>query len=335
MSTILLTIFVILVLLIIIGLILFGIFYSKKLKKDIENKDNTTKVIENNTTKIIGGGNTTKMSGGNTTKIIGGGITKTSSDNESINMIKTKIEKTLNTIPKSGNEIFPWYSENNRWKFDESSKWISGFFPAQVLFMNIHEPNSTWSKDKLNQVVQTFFPKLEDQKTNGTSHDIGFKIFLPYVLAYKITNDNNYKNIIETAAKTLSSRYNDKVGMIKSWDNSRYGDEFVVITDNLMNLELLLWAGKNLNNPLYTKQAISHLDKTMNDFPIDKDSGCMWHVVVYDVNTGQPKKKSGIPQGYSDTQSIWSRVWLGLYMVILWRIDTQTWNVIKLLLKKR
>lgn len=309
-TTVLLLLFAVLVLVVVVVMILFGIYHSKNLKPISSTPsatlNTTTSSILNTTKSSTLSATTAATTASSTTSntTLSKTTLKTTSN---IDTIKNKIDKTLDLIPKSGNDIFPWYSENGGWKFDDSSKWISGFFPAQILLTNLYNSNNSWSKDKLNQVVQTFFPKLESQKTNGTSHDIGFKIFLPYVLAYKITNDNKYKNVIETAAKTLSSRYNDKVGMIKSWDNSRYGNEFVVITDNLMNLELLLWAGKNLNNLEYTKQAISHLDKTMNDFPIDKDSGCMWHVVIYDVNTGQPKKKSGLPQGYSDTQSIWSR----------------------------
>jgi hypothetical protein len=43
------------------------------------------------------------------------------------------------------------------------------------------------------------------------------------------------------AAKSLSTRYNDKLGLIRSWDSYT----FPIIIDNMMNLELLMWSARN------------------------------------------------------------------------------------------
>jgi unsaturated chondroitin disaccharide hydrolase len=48
--------------------------------------------------------------------------------------------------------------------------------------------------------------------------------------------------MIETA-KSLSTRFNENVGCIKSWDWSKEW-KFPVIIDNMMNLELLFEASK-------------------------------------------------------------------------------------------
>ena len=55
------------------------------------------------------------------------------------------------------------------------------------------------------------------------------------------------------------------MGLIKSWDKVKYG-EYPVITDNLMNLELLFWAARNGGSSKYNDIATSHLDLTERDF---------------------------------------------------------------------
>ena len=61
---------------------------------------------------------------------------------------------------------------------------------------------------------------------------------------YRITGDPHYKEVLLQAARTLSGRFNPKVGCIKSWDWPKQWP-FPVIIDNMMNLELLLWAARH------------------------------------------------------------------------------------------
>jgi unsaturated chondroitin disaccharide hydrolase len=57
--------------------------------------------------------------------------------------------------------------------------------------------------------------------------------------------------MIETA-KSLSTRFNENVGCIKSWDWSKEW-KFPVIIDNMMNLELLFEASKLSGNDAFRK----------------------------------------------------------------------------------
>ena len=75
------------------------------------------------------------------------------------------------------------------------------------------------------------------------------------------------------------------------------------IMDNMINLEMLMWASKNGASSALADIAISHADKTMKyQFREDYTS---YHVAVYDTLTGEFIK--GVThQGYADN-SMWAR----------------------------
>ncbi|MGN6180708.1 MAG: glycoside hydrolase family 88 protein [Mucilaginibacter sp.] len=174
--------------------------------------------------------------------------------------------------------------------------WCSGFFPGELWYLYEYTGDNKW----LN-AAKTFTTPIEEQKTNGGTHDMGFKIYCSVGNAYRLTKDPHYKDVIIEAAKTLSTRFNPKVGCIKSWDNKEW--QFPVIIDNMMNLELLFEATKLSGDSSFYKIAVSHANTTMkNHFRADYSS---YHVVSYDPETGAVLKKQTY-QGYADG-SAWAR----------------------------
>jgi len=177
-----------------------------------------------------------------------------------------------------------------------SKDWCSGFFPGELWFLYQYTGQEKW----LNQ-AKTYTAFIEDQKNNAGTHDMGFKIYASVGNGYRLTKDAHYRDVIIESAKTLSTRFNPKVGCIKSWDNRIW--KFPVIIDNMMNLELLFEATKLSGDSSFYKIAITHANTTMkNHFRADYSS---YHVVSYDPETGEVLKKQ-THQGYAD-ESAWSR----------------------------
>jgi len=116
-------------------------------------------------------------------------------------------------------------------------------------------------------------------------------------------------------AKSLATRFNPKVGLIKSWDGFKTY-KYPVIIDNMMNLEFLFWAAKASGDQKFYNICISHADNTLkNHFRGDFSS---YHVVCYDSVGNVLAKKTA--QGYAD-ESAWARgqAW-GLYgYVVMYR----------------
>ncbi len=215
----------------------------------------------------------------------------------------------LMEVPKAKGDkvdlVSPRTIENGNLKLVTSRDWTSGFFPGVLWMLYEYTGKDEWKKE-----AQQYTSNIEREKTNGTSHDMGFKIYCSFGNGYRLTNDPHYKEVIIESAKTLSTRFNSKIGCLRSWDHHEDTWKFPVIIDNMMNLELLFAATKLTGDSGFYKIAVSHADMTMkNHYRPDFSS---YHVVDYDPATGKVIKKN-THQGYAD-ESAWSRgqAW-GLY----------------------
>jgi hypothetical protein len=166
--------------------------------------------------------------------------------------------------------------------------------------------------EKWLQKAKKWTECLEEVSTYGGTHDLGFMIFCSFGNGYRLTGNENYKETILTASQTLSGRYNQTVGCIRSWD---FGDwKFPVIIDNMMNLEMLYWATEVSGDSSFYNLSVDHANTTMENH-YRPDHSCV-HVVDYDPQTGKVLWK-GTHQGYAD-ESAWARgqAW-GLYGYVM------------------
>jgi unsaturated chondroitin disaccharide hydrolase len=183
-------------------------------------------------------------------------------------------------------------------KLVSSRDWTSGFFPGILWFLYEYTGNKEWKQN-----AENFTANIEREKTNGGTHDMGFKVYCSFGSGYYFTKDPHYKDVIIQSAQTLITRFNPKIGCIRSWDQRREQWMFPVIIDNMMNLELLFAATKLTGDSSFYKIAITHANTTMkNHYRTDNSS---YHVVDYDTMTGNVRKKQ-TAQGYAD-ESAWAR----------------------------
>lgn len=186
-----------------------------------------------------------------------------------------------------------------------SKDWTSGFFPGNLWYMYELTKDKKWLEK-----AKEFTEPLEQEKNNDTSHDMGFKIYCSFGNGYRLNKDSKYREIMIQSARTLITRFNPKVGCIRSWDHHAEVWDFPVIIDNMMNLELLFWAFRETKDSSFYKVAVSHANTTMkNHFRSDFSS---YHVIAYNPKTGEVVKKN-THQGYNGASS-WARgqAW-GLY----------------------
>ncbi len=184
-----------------------------------------------------------------------------------------------------------------------SEWWCSGFYPGTLIYL--HE--ETGNKE-LHQEALRMLDLLEKEQYNTSTHDLGFMMYCSFGNEHRLNPKDEYTEILLQSAKSLSTRFNETVGCIKSWD-SKEGD-FLVIIDNMMNLELLFWAFKESGDSTFYNIALTHANTTIeNHFREDNSS---YHVINYDPATGEVKEKK-TAQGYAD-ESAWARgqAW-GLY----------------------
>lgn len=195
--------------------------------------------------------------------------------------------------------------ENGKDVSSDSRWWCSGFFPGSLWYLYVNTGNP-----EILKYAKMYTDRVEREKYTTDNHDVGFMLYCSFGNGLRLTGEERYKEVLLTGAGSLATRYKPSVGLIRSWDHNRENWQYPVIIDNIMNLELLLWASRHSGDTIFKEIAISHADKTIeNHFRPDYSS---YHVVSYDTVTGIPHKKQ-THQGYSD-QSAWSRgqAW-GLY----------------------
>lgn len=179
-----------------------------------------------------------------------------------------------------------------------SKDWTSGFFPGELWFLYEYTQNNFWKKK-----AQKHTDMLEKEKLNGSTHDMGFKVYCSFGNGYRLTQDEHYKEVLLQSARTLATRFKPKAEIIRSWDHSTARWACPVIIDNMMNLELLFWATKESQDSTFYQIAVDHARTTMkHHFRPDFSS---YHVIDYDTITGQILKKN-THQGFAD-ESAWSR----------------------------
>ncbi|CAM0141037.1 hypothetical protein VKS41_002300 [Umbelopsis sp. WA50703] len=215
---------------------------------------------------------------------------------------------------------FPHYTipGTDRYEYMPPFRWTSGFFPGSIwalyerqLKKNGDAESAPINKEQLLKAGRHWEAGLIEQQFNTNTHDIGFLIMPAFQRDYELTGNKQSLDIIIQAAKSLTTRYSPKTKAIRSWDQKTslsysYTDMdkyFLVIIDNMMNLELLYYAAEKSGNKEFYDIATTHAETTLkNHFRPDNSS---YHLVVYDTQNGDVIGKM-THQGYAD-ESTWSR----------------------------
>ncbi len=227
------------------------------------------------------------------------------SPQKTLEALSLRAVEALDHIDIDSTKIPRSIESNGELKLTKSKSWTSGFYPGMLWQLYGISKNV-----KLKAAAEKWTAFVEKEKYDKGTHDLGFKIYCPYGNAYKITQDKKYRDVYVTAAQTLSTRYNDTVGAIRSWDFNADIWQYPVIIDNMINLEMLFEVAKVTNDSQLYELTDQHAMTTLkNHFRPDNSS---YHVVDYNPATGEVNTKN-THQGLSH-ESAWSRgqAW-GLY----------------------
>ena len=204
-------------------------------------------------------------------------------------LLAKELEAKENRLPKT--------YENGVLQTANYKSWISGFFPGVLWYLYEDTPT-----EELKKYAELYTLRVMPAKDMTSTHDLGFMLYCSFGNGYRLTGNKSYMDVMKVGAESLASRYNDKVGAIKSW-NSNKKWQFPVIIDNMMNLEFLSFMALNTGNSRFKEIADKHAKTTLSNH-FRSDNSC-YHVVSYDTITGIPHAKQ-THQGYADNSS-WAR----------------------------
>lgn len=188
------------------------------------------------------------------------------------------------------------------WEQRPFNQWTSGFFAGTLwyLYQLDHRP-------ELKTLAARWTDGLEQAKSITTTHDLGFMIFNSFGHAYLLTGDTADRNVVIEASHSLATRFNPRVGAIRSWDtyggtDARREWKYPVIIDNLMNLEMLFRASA-WGHPEWREIARRHALTSARAHV--RSDGSTAHVALFDPETGR-LERTATWQGWSDS-SAWAR----------------------------
>ena len=174
--------------------------------------------------------------------------------------------------------------------------WTAGHFPGSLWYL-YEATGEEFFRDRATAWTELLAPNAK--VTNN--HDVGFIMYCSYGNARRLLKTEKYDALLAETAASLSRRYHEGLGLIRSWGAITNTSDFLVIPDNLMNLELLEWAGRT--NRAFRAIARSHADVTMRHH-FRPDGGCR-HVLNYDQET---KRVKAIERGQgASCETAWSR----------------------------
>ena len=175
--------------------------------------------------------------------------------------------------------------------------WVSGFFPG-VLWMLYEDTGNA----EMRRFAEMYTERVEPAKRMKNTHDLGFMLYNSFGQGYRLTGNKHYLDVINEGTQSLLTRWNEKIGVMKSWQSSARW-QYPVIIDNMMNLEMLCFMSREFSDRKYERIAEKHAQTTIkNHF---RDDFSTFHVVSYDTITCQPHAKN-TSQGFSDDSS-WAR----------------------------
>lgn len=195
-----------------------------------------------------------------------------------------------------GAERFPQTYDYNmdRLRTSDSKWWCSGFYPGTLFYLY----EATGDRALLTE-GERMLGVLAPEQFNTTTHDVGFMIGCSFGNADRIDPKPRYREALINGARSLMTRFNPVVGSIKSHNR----EDFIVIIDNMMNLELLFRATQLTGDSTFYHTAVRHAETTLrNHFRPDNS---VYHALVYDPQTGGILQYQG-GQGL-DAASAWSR----------------------------
>lgn len=188
-----------------------------------------------------------------------------------------------------------------RWNRVGIHDWTSGFWPGVLWYAYEASGNA----DLLANARKYTEPLRGVLSVPVDNHDLGFMFFCSFGNGYRLTGEEAYKKILLTAADSLATLFNPKVGSILSWPSMRAKMNWPhnTIIDNMMNLELLFWASKNGGGAHLADIAVKHAEASMRT--LVRPDYSTFHVAVFDTTDGRFLK--GVThQGYADS-SFWAR----------------------------
>ncbi|MEG0592286.1 MAG: glycoside hydrolase family 88 protein [Coprobacillus sp.] len=218
----------------------------------------------------------------------------TTAINEAIKKVYINMEYFKNDFPTPA-------TLNNIYPIMNNTEWTNGFWTG-ILWLAYEYTKDNQIEELAHGHVLSFLNRV-NERVELDHHDLGF-LYTPSCMAeYRINGNQEAREAALKAADKLIERYQEKGGFIQAWGELGKKEDYRLIIDCMLNIQLLFFAYEQTNDKKYKDIAVNHFYSSVNN--VIRDDASSFHTFYFDPETGNPIK--GITrQGYSD-DSCWAR----------------------------
>ena len=214
---------------------------------------------------------------------------------KTLEIVKHKVDTLMERIDpcmeksEGGYIINKRYSQPERFEdFYTPMHWTHSFLTGMVALMYYHFKEEKY----LNYLIAQKEKYKKYAKGDGfmVAHDAGFLYSLYAVALYKLTGDEEAREIALTAADQLGKRFRFRAGVMEAFGNvyeENYNNgKVLIIVDDMMNMPLLMWAYRETGHTFYKQVYELHIENALKYLVRNDYSLC--HAYHIDDTTGRP-----------------------------------------------
>jgi unsaturated chondroitin disaccharide hydrolase len=201
--------------------------------------------------------------------------------------------------------------EGNAWDFCGPFDWVLSFHTGQLWLATqlTGDPSFVCNAQARRQTFRNLLAHPGE-----TDHDLGFQFSLSCVADWKMTGNQDARELALQAARLLAQRFKPHGAYIPAWNTKPSNparSAFVagrIIADTMQNMALLYWASNESGDSTFRMVADAHAATTMKH--LIREDGSAYHTFVFDPVNGTPLRGE-THQGFAH-DSCWSRgqAWL-------------------------
>lgn len=214
---------------------------------------------------------------------------------KALDVLSENISKFNGRFPQNASDAFVYHK-------GENNNWTCGMFTG-TYWLAFEMTGDKKFKDEAIRQTKTYKERFE-KGIGIKDHDVGFVYSPSCVAGYKITGDEEMREIALKAAEALYNYSYCKEGgfIMRMMEYPQWGG-YRTMMDTLMNIALLFWAGEESGDSKFIEAAISQL-KITEKYLIRED-GSSYHHMAFDYVTKKPI--CGITLQGNGDESCWSR----------------------------
>jgi unsaturated chondroitin disaccharide hydrolase len=191
--------------------------------------------------------------------------------------------------------FFPIYTESGKWVHEGESwtNWCEGFLGG-IMWIFHKRTKDEWWREKAEQ----YSIALEERKFDRSVHDLGFIFWSTWKRWFDLYAEQDVKDVLITAGKTMGKRYMGEGGYLRSF----VAPESLFI-DIMMNVGIIFYAAHETKDTDLLQKVNQHC-LTTRRYLVRGDGGTA-HEGIFDLETGEFLRQS-THQGWRG-DSTWAR----------------------------